>query len=353
MANFPALAPATRPVTPGAWGGTMVAALSGGATGVRQGSAEIGRRLSLTFASITEAQFLQLVSHYRGQRSGFDSFAFTTTTIPADYTPSGHQWLYAGPPQVVDQHADVFDVACEFRSEPRAMVRAGGADLGVTASLVAGVATGLQTGNANLSASASLTPGTASITTALTWATGVSDIAYSNSDSTITATATSEKTVRSTAAKSSDKWYAELSANLQVTGGVNSVADSFWGLAANNSAFPGQSGSGGIGLTGSRSPWQDGMGASLTGSTLYYSSGSARILMIAVDFSTKKLWFGVDGAWLDSGNPGSGANASASGWTGTPSWYVTFRPYFNTDAATLQTVTTYALPSGFNRWGDS
>jgi hypothetical protein len=163
MATFPALAPATRPVTPGAWGGTTVAALSGGVTGVRQGSAEIGRRLSLTFASITEAQFLQLLSHYRGQRSGFDSFAFTTTTIPADYTPSGHQWLYAGPPQVVDQHADVFDVACEFRSEPRAMVRAGGADLGVTASLAAGAATGLQTGNASLSASASLAPGAAQV----------------------------------------------------------------------------------------------------------------------------------------------------------------------------------------------
>jgi hypothetical protein len=126
MADFPALAPASRPLTPGAWGGTDVPALSGGVSTVRQGSAEIGRRLSLTFPAITEAQFLQLLSHYRGQRSGFDSFAFTTTTIPSSYTPAGHQWLYAGLPQVVDQHTDVFDVACEFRSEPRAIFRAPG-----------------------------------------------------------------------------------------------------------------------------------------------------------------------------------------------------------------------------------
>jgi len=162
MADFPALVPASRPMTPGVWGGTSVPALSGGVSTVRQGSAEIGRRLSLTFPAITEAQFLQLLSHYRGQRSGFDSFAFTTTTIPSSYTPAGHQWLYAGPPQVVDQHADVFDVACEFRSEPRAVVRVGGADLGAAVTLTAGAAVGLAAGGASLSASASLSPGAAS-----------------------------------------------------------------------------------------------------------------------------------------------------------------------------------------------
>lgn len=161
MANFPALVPASRPLTPGRWGGTMVPALSGGVSTVRQGSAEIGRRLSLSFPAISEAQFLELLAHYRGQRSGFDSFAFTTTTIPANYTPSGHQWLYASAPQVIDQHADVFDVVCEFRGEPRGLVRVGGADLTATASLAAGAATGLQTGAASLSASASLVAGTA------------------------------------------------------------------------------------------------------------------------------------------------------------------------------------------------
>lgn len=163
MADFPALIPAARPLTPGRWGGSMVPALSGGMSGVRHSSAEIGRRLRLSFPALSEAEFLQLLAHYRGQRSGFDSFSFTTTTIPASYTPSGHQWLYASKPAVVDQHADVFSVECEFRSEPRAVIRAGGAELLATATLEPGVATGLGAGGASLSASASLAAGAATV----------------------------------------------------------------------------------------------------------------------------------------------------------------------------------------------
>jgi hypothetical protein len=100
--------------------------MNGQVSTVRRSSAEIGRRLSLRFKSITEAQFLQIVAHYQGQRSGFDGFAFTATTIPAAYTPNGHQWLYIGPPQVADQHVDVFDVEIECRSEPRAIFRVSG-----------------------------------------------------------------------------------------------------------------------------------------------------------------------------------------------------------------------------------
>jgi hypothetical protein len=74
--------------------------------------------------------------------------------------------------------------------------------------------------------------------------------------------------------------------------------------------------------------------------------------MIAVDFDAKKLWFGADGTWLASGNPAAGTGASASGWSGTPTWYITFRPYFNGDAATLQAAPIYT-PAGFSRWGDS
>jgi hypothetical protein len=126
MSDFPALAPASRPLAPGQWGGATLPAMSGQVSTVRRSSAEIGRRLSLRFESITEAQFLQIVAHYQGQRSGFDGFAFTATTTPAAYTPNGHQWLYAGPPQVVDQHVDVFDVEIECRSEPRGVFRAPG-----------------------------------------------------------------------------------------------------------------------------------------------------------------------------------------------------------------------------------
>ena len=140
MADFPALTAAARPLTPGRWGGVTHSAMNGQVSTIRTSSAEIGRRLSLRFPAITEAQFLQIVAHYRGQRSGFDGFAFTTTTIPASYTPSGHQWLYVGMPRVVDQHDDVFDVDCDFRSEPRGVFRVPGKAFTVQPALsVAGV----------------------------------------------------------------------------------------------------------------------------------------------------------------------------------------------------------------------
>jgi hypothetical protein len=100
--------------------------LSGAESRIRQGSAQIGRRLQLTFTNITEANFLAILSHYRGQRSGFDSFGFNTATLAADLTPAGYAWLYTSRPQVVDEHADVFTVVCEFKAEPRGLVVAMG-----------------------------------------------------------------------------------------------------------------------------------------------------------------------------------------------------------------------------------
>ena len=141
MADFPPLVPTIRPLTPGQWGGATLPAMSGRVSTVRRSSAEIGRRLSLRFEAISEAQFLQIVSHYQGQRSGLDGFSFTTTTLPSAYTPSGHNWLYAGPPQVVDQHADVFTVELECRSEPRAIFRAPGVAFVRQPALTAGVVT--------------------------------------------------------------------------------------------------------------------------------------------------------------------------------------------------------------------
>ena len=141
MADFPALVPTIRPLTPGQWGGATLPAMSGRVSTVRRSSAEIGRRLSLRFEAISEAQFLQIVSHYQGQRSGLDGFSFTTTTLPTSYTPSGHQWLYASPPQVVDQHQDIFTVEMECRSEPRAIFRAPGVAFVRQPALTAGVVT--------------------------------------------------------------------------------------------------------------------------------------------------------------------------------------------------------------------
>ena len=375
MATFPSLAPSAAPITPGAWPVSALNSLNGAESRIRQGSAQIGRRLQLTFTNITEANFLAILAHYQGQRSGFDLFGFDTTTLAADLTPAGHAWLYASRPQVVDEHLDVFTVVCEFKSEPRGLVvamgkmwRTGGTTLAAgiatdSRSVAAGKqwATGSTTlnvgvrfngvGSSGVSWVTSSTTLKANVIT-ITWNTGVANVTYSNASATITATATGEKTVRSTAAKSSGKWYAEMSASLLATGGINSVADTWWGVAANASAYPGDTGSSGIGISGSRAPLQNALGAGLSTSTLGYASGSARILMIAVDFGAKKLWFGSDGTWLASGDPAAGTNASASGWGSTPTWYITFRPYFNGDAATLQGAPNYAVPTGFSRWSD-
>jgi hypothetical protein len=126
MATFPALVPSSAPITPGAWPVTTTSSLNGAEARIRHGSKEIGRTWRPSFVNISEADFLAIVAHYRGQRSGFDSFGFSTTTLAADLTPSGHAWLYASRPQVVDEHLDCFTVQCEFRAEPRGLVVAPG-----------------------------------------------------------------------------------------------------------------------------------------------------------------------------------------------------------------------------------
>ena len=122
MATFPSLAPSAAPITPGAWPVSAINSINGAEARIRQGSAQIGRRLRLTFSNVTEANFLAILAHYQGQRSGFDPFGFDTATLAAGLTPAGHAWLYASRPQVVDEHLDVFTVVCEFKSEPRGLV---------------------------------------------------------------------------------------------------------------------------------------------------------------------------------------------------------------------------------------
>jgi len=126
MAQFPALSPTAAPITFGAVPVTMASSLNGSESRIRHGTAEIGRRLRLTFENVSESDFLAILGHYREQRGGFDSFGFSTTTLAAALTPSGYAWLYASPPQVVDEHANVFTVACEFKAEPRGLVVAPG-----------------------------------------------------------------------------------------------------------------------------------------------------------------------------------------------------------------------------------
>lgn len=115
---FPPLQPADQVITYGDWPTSTHQAMDGQRSIMRHGSAEIGRGLALPFVGLTQAEYLQLLSHYRGHRSGFDAWAFTSTTLADDLTPAGYAWRWASPPTVTDQHADVFDVECEFLLVP-------------------------------------------------------------------------------------------------------------------------------------------------------------------------------------------------------------------------------------------
>ena len=157
MATFPLLIPSAAPITPGAWPVTATSSLNGAESRIRHGSAQIGRRLRLTFTNVTEANFLAILAHYRGQRSGFDPFGFNTVTLAANLTPSGHAWLYASRPQVVDEHFNVFTVVCEFKAEPRGLVVAMGA---VWRSAQTSLTRNVAPGKAFLTSSTTFLPGT-------------------------------------------------------------------------------------------------------------------------------------------------------------------------------------------------
>lgn len=166
--EFPALIPSAAPITPGTWASSSIQALSGGRTVTRSSSAEVGRRLQLTFLNITEEHFLWLRNHYRGHRSRFDLFTFNAATVPAAQSPSGQLWRWAGPPRVTDDHADVFTVVCEFIAQPRLLVQMGGAawrtgETTLTRGAFTGVTEAFGTGAAWVTSSTTLTPGAASI----------------------------------------------------------------------------------------------------------------------------------------------------------------------------------------------
>ena len=75
---------------------------------------------------------------------------------------------------------------------------------------------------------------------------------------------------------------------------------------------------------------------------------SAATLMLAYDPSTRKIWFGVNGTWYNSGNPGSGTNEVA-----TLSTSLTYIPAFTVRGNASgyvnfgQRAYTYSAPSGF------
>ena len=158
------------------------------------------------------------------------------------------------------------------------------------------------------------------------------DITLTNSNRTATSTSSSSKMVISTTAKSTGKWYWEVRPTVITT------IDNFTGIVTNiNAGFPGATGSGGIGFrrNGNSPSFND------AGATINYFSGNYLpwnandVIQIAIDLDNKKLWYGVNNTWENSGDPSAGTGEFWNNWTGTPDFYLAHRLYGNTDSIDL------------------
>jgi hypothetical protein len=107
MTTFPSLIPSTRTYSPGEYPITPHPLLSGSEIRVRHSNTVLGVRLRLTFEAVSSADVVAVRNHYNGRQGGFLPFAIPVellsgVTTPADFTPAGHQWVYASRPSVVD-----------------------------------------------------------------------------------------------------------------------------------------------------------------------------------------------------------------------------------------------------------
>lgn len=73
------------------------------------------------------------------------------------------------------------------------------------------------------------------------------------------------------------------------------------------------------------------------------------VLMIAYDADNGKIWFGLNGAWMESGNPRSDQNECAAGFTGTqlPAW-MTYGLGNKSTIRTSNALCSYEAPAGFS-----
>jgi hypothetical protein len=105
MTTFPALTPSGRRFTPGTFPHTTIASMSGRTARVRHGNVRINQTVALEFIALTEAQMLEILTHYRDREGRFKAFdipeqLWSGTATPAWFTPSGYRWLYRDQPMV-------------------------------------------------------------------------------------------------------------------------------------------------------------------------------------------------------------------------------------------------------------
>ena len=120
---------------------------------------------------------------------------------------------------------------------------------------------------------------------------------------------------RSTLGFTKGKWYWEQKVNNATSVRIGLVTSGFTNdLDTDNvNAYYGGSGGGGVYLllSNNSTSWQrtnNNTSRSVDTYTSAIATGSSSIMMGAVDADAGKLWIGVDGVWMNSGNPAGGTN---------------------------------------------
>lgn len=167
MTTFPALQPSSRTFTPGEYPNTPFKAWSGAEGRVRHSNVMLSSTLRLTFTGITEAQMLSILTHYQGQRGGFESFdlpndVWVGLATVSDYSLTGYRWCYNGPPTVTDLPAGRHVVEMSLVTVPPEGATLKGLNAIVAWSFAPGVGDAPVNANGfDLTVTASLNPGTA------------------------------------------------------------------------------------------------------------------------------------------------------------------------------------------------
>lgn len=155
--------------------------------------------------------------------------------------------------------------------------------------------------------------------------------------------------VRSRIARASGKWYFEtqlltIGSAFMPGVGVSRI------LPANNDNELGAY-TGGFEIRANGSKYIQG---SLT--SLGAAYGVNDVVMVAVDVTAGKVWFGKNGTWFASGNPAAGTGEHATGATGGMFAGASTGPSGSQGKLTVRLVAadqTYSAPSGFTAWGEA
>lgn len=133
-------------------------------------------------------------------------------------------------------------------------------------------------------------------------------------------------------ADAGDTWYHGVAISTEATSTNGRASSNFWLIQSQGIVYNGTAGS------------------TYTG----YSAGDR--VMVAVDLSNTSIWFGRNGTWFNSGDPGAGTGAIYTNVSGTVEcvlgWSSGGPKNWNITSNFGGSAFTYTVPSGFNEgWG--